>query len=87
MTDATIRLRHWPAEHDRLLHLMAAAHWSVHMIAAQLDRPPYDIETRAGIFGFKLHDRTAGEQRCPHCNKLPDEKCAYTYRTCFRAKR
>lgn len=77
-------MRSWSAEHDRLLGLMAKANWSIHMVAAQLAREPYDIETRAEIFGLKLHDRTAGEQRCPQCNKAADEKCAYTYRTCAR---
>lgn len=79
-------LRSWPAEHDRLLLLMGNANWSVHMIAAQLDRPAYDIETRAEIFGFRLHDRTAGEKRCHQCNRLADEGCPYTYRSCVRQK-
>lgn len=78
------RFRSWSTTDDRLLAMMAAASWSIHMAAAQLARPPVDIETRAAIFGYSLHDRTAGESRCPQCNRLVGEECPFHANFCTR---
>jgi len=56
-------LRPWNSDADHRLRMMAKAGWSVHMAAAQLERLPYDIETRAEVLGVKLSDRTAGNAR------------------------
>jgi hypothetical protein len=56
------RMKSWTSEHDHRLRMMAKAGWSVQMAAAQLERLPYDTETRAEVLGVKLADRTAGKQ-------------------------
>lgn len=57
-------LKPWNAADDHRLTMMAKAAWSVHMAASQLERLPYDVETRAAILGLTLADRTGDRPRC-----------------------
>lgn len=78
-------MKPWNTEDDRRLCMMAKAGWSIHMAAAQEQRLPYDIETRAEVLGLTLSDRTAGDVlRCPKCKRPHDEVCPYAATYCPR---
>lgn len=53
--------RYWTDEDARRLRMMAKAGWSIQMAAKQLERLPWEVETRAEVQGLSLPDRTAGK--------------------------
>lgn len=60
------KMRPWDSFDDHRLKMMAKAGWSVQMAAAQLNRLPYDAETRAEVLCVNLSDRTAGKTESKH---------------------
>lgn len=79
--------KYWTHERDDLLRKTARAGWSVHMIAAQLEMQPFEVETRAEMLGIgPLPDRLVGATRCEKCDRCLGVPCPYSYKVCPRTK-
>lgn len=67
------------------LKAMHRANWTASMIAAQMNRHVYEIETIAAQLGLGelSHVRPSGT-RCHKCNREPSEDCPYHHQNCGR---
>lgn len=74
--------RYWTDEDARRLRMMAKAGWSIQMAAKQLERLPWEVETRAEVQGLQLGDRTASA--CAKCDRPATEACPYHVNFCTR---